>query len=91
MEILSKNKKEKKVHIYTDIILLILLTVTYFQYKYREFFRATFWPFYTWQRWAMSNRTANEKCRFLVGRVLPVYRQLTTFRAWKKWTYGIYK
>ena len=37
----------------------------------------------------MSNRTANEKCRFLVGRVLPVYRQLTTFRAWKKWTYGI--
>lgn len=54
--------------------------------KRREFFRATFWTFYTWQRWSMSNKTAREKCKFLVGRVLPVYRQLTTFRAWKHWT-----
>lgn len=51
----------------------------------REHFRVNFWPFYVWHRWAAAQRTATEKARFLVGRVMPAYVLMRHYRAWKRY------
>ena len=53
--------------------------------RLRNLFRACFWPFYVWRRWACGRSVAKEKAKFLVTRVMPTLLTLTTFRAWKKY------
>ena len=53
--------------------------------KRREFFRCCFWPYFVWRRWAVQYRTAREKAKFLITRVLPTYNTMHIFRAWQKY------
>jgi len=53
--------------------------------KRREHFRINFWPFYVWHRYAAASRTATEKARFLVNRVVPTLGMLRVYKAWKKY------